>query len=366
MDISEITQKVSRLWKALQEKRLDGVLISRRSNFAWITGGGDAHVFLASETGASALLITPKGKYLLAHAMDGKRMMDEEIAGQGWELRQYTWFEGRKATLDELIRGLHIGCDIPGPDFTFLDEAFWRNLEFPLLPAEVNRVREIGRLAEDAMCEVGSSINPGQTELEIGARLSQAFIRQGVYPDVLLVGSDERLYQYRHCLPTPKPVKNLVLMHVAGQKFGLHANITRMVHFGPRSQDLDRRHYAVSYIHSQVLAHLKPGYPYRDLFQVIKDKYAEVGFADEWRGHLQGGVAGYEACYPWLLLDSKAVIGINEAYDWLMTVPGTKSEELSLLVDQGIEVPSVLGGWPVLQFDAGGLQIRLPDILERS
>lgn len=366
MENSEIAQKERRLWKGLREKQLDGVLISRRSNFAWITCGGDSHIFLASEAGAESLLITPKGKYLLAHTMDGERMMDEEITGQGWELKQYRWFEGRKASLDQLTRAMQIGCDIPNPEFTFLDEAFWRSLEFPLLPAEVDRVREIGRLAEDAMYEVGGSIQPGETELEIGGKLSQAFIRRGMYSDVLLVGSDERLYKYRHCLPTTKQIKDLVLMHVAGQKYGLHANITRMVHFGPHSQDLNTRHYAVSYIHNQVLAHLKPGYPFRDLLQVIKDSYSEVGFPGEWQGHFQGGVAGYEACYPLILLDSGAEIGENEAYDWLITVPGTKSEELSLLTDQGVEVPSVVGKWPTLQFVTGGISIRLPDILERS
>ncbi len=366
MENSEIKQKEHRLWKGLQEKQLDGVLISRRSNFSWITGGGDSHIFLASEAGAESLLITPRGKYLLAHTMDGERMLDEEIAGQGWVLRQYSWFEGREAILDNLTQAMQIGCDIPNPGFTFLDEAFWRCLEFPLLPVEVDRVREIGRLAEAAMYQVGSSIQPGETELEIGGRLSHAFIQRGLYPDVLLVGSDERLYKYRHCLPTPKPIKNLVLMHVAGQKYGLHANITRTVHFGPRSQELNQRHYAVSYIHNQVLAHLKPGYPYRDLLQVIKDSYSEAGFPDEWQGHFQGGAAGYEACYPLMLLDPGAEIGENEAYDWLITVPGTKSEELSLLTDRGVEIPSVVGNWPTLQFFTGGISIRLPDIFERS
>ena len=96
----EIQEKEKRLWKGLQAKHLDGVLVSRRSNFAWLTAGGDSHVFLASEAGGESLLLTPNGKYLLAHTMDGERMMDEEVAGQGWELKAYPWFEGRVPTLD--------------------------------------------------------------------------------------------------------------------------------------------------------------------------------------------------------------------------------------------------------------------------
>jgi len=247
----------------------------------------------------------------------------------------------------------------------FLDEAFWRELEFPLLPAEIERAREIGRLADRAMGEVAASLEPGITELEIGGRLAGAFIRLGIYPDVLLVGSDERLYRYRHCIPTPRPVEKLVLMHVAGQKYGLHANVTRMVHFGPQPEELRRRHQAVSYIHSQVLAHLRPGFPFRELLEVIQQGYASTGFALEWQGHLQGGIAGYEACYPFMLLDDQAVIGPNQAYDWLITVPGTKTEELSLLTEAGVEVASLGPDWPAIRFEHGDFKISLPDILER-
>ena len=360
----ELKEKEARLWCFLRELNLEGVLISKRSNFAWFNGGGDNHIFLASEVGAASLLVTEEGKYLLAHTMDGDRIMTEEVPGQGVELRAYTWFEGRQKTLEELTKGRRIGCDVPTPGLEFIARS-WQEIIFPLTEPELERAREVGRLADEAMSRACHAVRPGDTEMEVAGMLAKAYTEVGMAADVLLVGSDERPYRYRHCLPTDRPIEKLLLVHVAGQKYGLHANVTRMVHFGPVPAELRNRHRAVSYVHSVILANLKPGGRFTDLFDKIKAAYAEAGYTDEWRGHFQGGVAGYEACEPYLLLDPTAVIQVNQTYDWLPTVPGTKSEELSLLTEEGADLISLGPDWPTLPFTIGTRTFKMPDILER-
>lgn len=359
----EIKEKRSRLWRFLEARNLDGILVTKRSNFAWITAGGDNHIFLASEAGAASVLLTRDGDYLLAAWMDGDRLMAEEVAGQGYQLQKYAWFEGRQKTLEALTKGKRIGSDIPVPGFETVQED-WRELVYPLTEAEIERARQTGWLIEEAFLEVAKTVKPGDSELSIAGKLAQACTCRGIYMSVLLVGSDERLYKYRHCLPTEKDVNKLVLMHVAGQRLGLHANITRMLHFGEAPEDLRCRHRAVSYIHSQILASLKPGEHFCTVFDRIKSAYTETGFAEEWKGHVQGGPAGYEACYPMLLLDPQAIVQVNQTYDWLVTVPGTKTEELSLLTEDGVEVLSLRAGWPELTFKIDGKLYRMPDILE--
>ena len=360
----ELREKETRLWHFLKELDLEGALISKRSNFAWFTGGGDNHMFLASELGAASLLVTEEGKYLLAHTMDGDRIMTEEIPGQGVEVRAHTWFEGRQKTLEELTKGRRIGCDIPTPGLEFIDRS-WREIIFPLTEPELERARGVGRLADEAMSQVCHAVRPEDTEMKVAGMLAKAYIEAGMPADVLLVGSDERLYKYRHCLPTDKPIEKLLLVHVAGQKCGLHGNVTRMVHFGSVPAQLKDRHRAVSYVHSVILANLKPGECFVDLFDKIKAAYAESGYTDEWRGHFQGDVAGYEACEPYLLVDPRAVIQVNQTYDWLPTVPGTKSEELSLLTEEGADLISLGSDWPTLSFTIGARTFKTPDILER-
>lgn len=361
---AELKIKEDRLWDYLESQGLDGVLISKRSNFAWITGGADNRIFLSSEAGASSLLITRDGKYLLAHWMDGERMMDEELAGLGYKLEQYPWYAGRQKTLEALTTGKRIGTDIPTPGLVTLEKD-WYELFFPLTPTEVQRARELACLAEEAMREVCFAIQPGDTEQKVAGMLTRAYTGRGMYQHVLLVGSDERLFKYRHCLPKDKPIRNLVLMHVAAQCDGLYANLTRLVHFGPLSEDLQRRHKAVTYIQSILLANLIPGSRFVDLMDKIKAAYAETGFADEWQGHVQGGPCGYEPIWVDLVQDPEAVVPVNQTYDWLQTVPGTKVEELSLLTQDGADLISLAPGWPELRYEIGGRLYRMPDILER-
>jgi Xaa-Pro dipeptidase len=358
----EIRIKEVRLWDFLDRLNLEGILISRRSNFAWITGGGDNHIFLASEVGAASLLILPEGKFLIAHTMDGERIMAEEIPDQAVDLRVYHWYEDRAEILGELIGGRRVGSDVSAPGLTSIDQS-WYEMVYPLLETEVGRLREVGRLADEAMAATCSAVRPGDTELSISGLLGRAYLERGINEDVILVGSDERLWTYRHCLPTEKPVENLLLVHVAGQKYGLHANVTRMVCFGPVPPEIRERYRAICHVHNAILNRLAPGVRFADLFAAIKAAYAETGFGDEWRGHFQGGPADYEACRPHLLMDSEAEVSVNQAYDWLPSLPGAKTEELSLLSGAGVELLSTGTDWPTLALDADGH--RFPDILSR-
>jgi hemin uptake protein HemP len=76
--LTDYDLKLSRLWDKLNARKLDGVYLSRRANFSWLTGG-DNRIFINHPTGSSSLLITRTGKYLLAAVMDSARMLEEEV-----------------------------------------------------------------------------------------------------------------------------------------------------------------------------------------------------------------------------------------------------------------------------------------------
>ena len=363
MNNDELKLKKERLWRLLEGKGLDGVFLNRRSNFAWFTGGGDNHVFLCSEAGAASLLVLRDKTYLLAHSMDGLRLMEEQVSGLGYELAQYHWFEGLNSQLDQLVAGKKIGSDSPSDRFVFLNDLDFRSIIFPLTPSEIEMSKIIGVLWEDAILEVCSGLKRGITELEVAGRLMNAFTRREFTADVLLVGSDQRLQKYRHCLPTEKKVEKHMLMHVAGRKNGLHANVTRIIHFGPVPDKIQRKQDVVNQICSVLFSKLEAGYHYSTLLKDIKQAYKDEGFADEWQGHFQGGPNGYEPIYPYLAEDPSAVLQNNETFDWLITLPGAKTEELSLLTETGVEIISLTNRWPGKKFHANGKTFIQPDIL---
>ena len=158
MNIEELKIKKERLWGLLESKGLEGVLLNRRSNFAWFTGGGDNHIFLCSEMGNASLLILRDKTYVLAQSMDGLRLMDEQVSGLGYELAQYYWFEGQNSQLDRLVAGKKIGSDTPSDRFVLLSDLDFRSIIFPLTPSEIKMSRDIGRSWEDAILEVCSSL----------------------------------------------------------------------------------------------------------------------------------------------------------------------------------------------------------------
>jgi len=84
--IHDAAIKRSRVQAWLGEQGLDGLVISRRDHFAWITCGGDNHVLKNSEVGVGHLVITPEKCYLVAHSMDALRIFEEQAPGQGYEL----------------------------------------------------------------------------------------------------------------------------------------------------------------------------------------------------------------------------------------------------------------------------------------
>ena len=64
----EIKEKERRVRKFLKEQQLDGLLLSKSANFAWLTGGKDNHVFIATEGGVASILITKDKKYIITNS----------------------------------------------------------------------------------------------------------------------------------------------------------------------------------------------------------------------------------------------------------------------------------------------------------
>ena len=152
-------------------------------------------------------------------------------------------------------------------------------------------------------------------------------------------------------------------MHLAGRKNGLHANVTRVVHFDPVPDEIQRKQDAVIQICSLVFSKLTAGYHYADLLKDIKPAYRDTGFEHEWKGHFQGGPNGYELIYTSLVDAPDAVLQNNETYDWLISLPGAKTEELTLQTEKGVEILSLSNRWPGKEFCANGKTFTQPDLL---
>jgi Xaa-Pro dipeptidase len=366
VDSGEIQEKLKRIRAYLRATDRSALVIGRRDNFAWLTGGGDNSVVRNSELGFSLLVVTDTSVYHLAQVMDGPRILDEELQGIGVEPVFLRWYEqSREERAAQLIKGRNAASDIPIEGAVCVPKDIVR-LHYPLTAREIEKYRVIGRKTEEVIGRVAAMISPGMREREIEAVFLGEYARQGMSCDVLLIGSDERIGKYRHPVPSDKPVQRLVLLHPAVRKWGLHANVTRMVYFGDRlPADLTARYAAACRVEAAAISQCVAGKSFSEILEREKRVYAEAGFAEEWRNHYQGGITGYVLADPTLCMDPAASVSANQAFDWFITITGVKVEELTLSGAEAPEVLSACGGWPRADFEHDGVTLRLPQILQR-
>lgn len=362
--MSEFNQKQDRLRALLAERKLDALLLQRVSSFAWATCGAASYVNTATTEGAASLLITPSARYLITNNIEVTRLeQEEQLGAQGWEIRTTRWHEA-PVSVAELAKGLKLGADGPYPGATDLSGEI-AHLRANLLPEEVERFRQLSRWCAEAMNSAARAVQPGQTEYELAGRLAREAESRGAQCIVNLIATDQRIFSFRHPLPTDKKLERYAMLILCGRRWGLVCSVTRLVHFGPLPDEVRRKMEAVAQIDAEFIAATRPGQKLSAVFQCATAAYAKAGFGDEWHLHHQGGPAGYEPREYVGTPNSTEVVSAGQVYAWNPSITGSKSEDTILVGENGNEVLTEMPGWPTLTMTTeGGQKIARPVILE--
>ena len=365
--MSEIETKVARVREYLRASGLAGVLLSRQDNFAWLTAGKDNHVVAGSDVGVASLLVTPDARYVLTSRIEAGRIADEEIGGQGWELRPYEWYESGAlgVGVSEVVGDSSIAADTPFANARPLDHAF-DELRADLTPEELERYREVGRIATEAIVAACQALHPGQTEHEIAADLARRVRSHGGRPGVVLIATDERIAKYRHPIPTDKKLRDYAMLVLGASKWGLQVSVTRFVSFHRLDDELRRKWRDVSQIAAYFTLATRPGRPWGEIFRGATELYAQLGYPEEWKLHHQGGPTGYRGREFTATFDSPGVVSAHQAAAWNPSITGTKSEDTILVSDAGHELITRHGQWPMLAVEHDGQRLDFADVFIRE
>lgn len=362
---SEFENKQERIQAFLEKHKLDGLLLGRANNFAWATCGASASVNSAESNGEASLLITRTGRHLITNNIEVARLVQEEKLDSDWEFHIAPWYEDQQKTIDLLVHGLKLGGD--GCWAGELDlSAELTHLRANLTVEEGDRLRELGRLCAEAMEAAIRAVRPGQSEYEIAACLAMESERRGVQAIVNLVATDERVFAFRHPLPTDKRIDKYAMLVLCGRKWGLICSITRLLYFGRIPVELRRKANAVSSVDAAFMAATKPGATLGEVFQEGVRTYESVGFPDEWQFHHQGGLAGYGPREIIASPDSKTRIQTGQVFAWNPSITGVKSEDTILVTEHRTEVLTAIQDWPMLEVQYQGQTFLRPAILERD
>jgi Xaa-Pro dipeptidase len=353
----------------LVQQKLTGVLLSRVDNFSWITAGiADNHIVITSEIGAAALLILRDGrKFVIANNSEMPRLLREDLAGLGYERKQFSWYReatGKFDAVRELAGGQPVGTDVPLRDLRSVNDEFAR-LRYELTDSEIKKYRCLGQASSEAVVAVCRNLKLGVSERELEAMASHELMRRGLRPTVLLMGVDRRVYEYHHHTPTDARLSKYAIVNVCARRWGLVASVARFVHFGPLEPELKRKLRAAMNISAQYQAHSKPGVTAGQMIEWAKNWFAEAGFAGLWEDHHQGGAIGY-AEREWLAVPgSTEVIHDRQAFAWNPIIRGALSFDTIIVYKDRIENITHTANWPAVPIEIDGVAYGMPDILIR-
>jgi Xaa-Pro aminopeptidase len=360
---AEISEKMQRLSSLMRDKGYAGVLLTRVSNFAWITGGvGDNQIGWGSEIGAASILVLCDGrKFVIAAHSEIPRLMSEGLAELGYEAVELKWFENDSQFFKRLKLDAPVASDVARDGFATVDIA---PLRYQLTETEVKKFRWIGRQATAAVIEVAKQVKPGMMEREMETLASDVLMRRGLRPTVLLMGSDERLFKFRHALPSDtKAVEKYAMVNICAKKWGLVISVTRLVHFGPLSEELRKRYAAVATVNARYFASLKPGTRADQILENAKGWYAELGYPGEWEFHHQGGPCGYGERDYLLAEDSTQSVVDRQEFALNPTVQGAKAEDTVIVFKDHVENITETSDWPAIPVKVNGVIYNSPDVL---
>lgn len=362
----EAAEKLARLRERKGRRGARAAVLGRAANFAWLSGGGRSFIAVTAETGAAWLVVDEHAVTVVANNIEAARLREEELAGLDWEVRSCDWWEpGGLARLARELTGDPAGVLADGTVPGAIDgSADLAELRTTLGQAERTRAAAVGRDTAEALEAACRNCRPGETEFALVGRLAAECYARGIEPVVHLAAADGRAALRRHPLPTEAPVRQYALVAACGMRGGLVVSCTRLVHFGPPSDDLRRRWQACAAVDAAMISATRPGATAGQIFDVAVRSYAAAGFAGEWRFHHQGGLAGY-ASREWRAEPGGLpVVGPGQIFAWNPSVAGTKSEDTILV---GAGAPRILtetGAWPLAAFEPEpGVIVRRPQIL---
>ncbi len=355
----------------LDENNLGGVLLNSQANFAWLTGGKSNFINQSAESGACFLLVRRDGKkYVLANNIEMPRLLSEEISEADFEPVKFPWqaeksnpgliVEKTKSVLENgaaLVSDSAISSEIKTAGNLIA------NCRCELTGAEIERFRRLGNDAGIALGETIKSISPGETELQIAAKMQNELAKFNINSVFTLVAADERIANFRHPIPTEKVWSKTLMLVACAKRGGLIASLTRIICVGKIPDELARKTEACSYILAKILSSLKCGVTGAELYKIAAQAYADKGFADEINKHHQGGAIGYQT-RDWLIHPKSAeTVFPNQAFTFNPSITGTKSEETAIFIDNELEIITATPEFPQINVEITGKNYQLPGIL---
>ena len=366
--LEEVQFKHNQIRNFLDEHHFDGMLLGTNANFSWLTAGGDDHLEIIEKTGSAMIFATRQRLTLVAGNNEMRRLKNEALGEieSLFDFEMPAWYDPRGSAdaVSKLAGGMKTCADIPW-DGTSFEKNSIAELRYIMTENEISRYRWLGQHSASVVEAVAREIEPGMSEHEIEALMAGKLLAEQIFPVVLLIATDDRIFKYRHPIPSDKKLEKFAHLILCARRWGLVITFTRCVHFGKIPSELTGKQEAAAFVDATFISQTRPGAVAGRILNNAKAAYALKGYPDEWQNHHQGGLTGYEPREYVAFSDSTQTVQKNQVFGWNPTIQGTKSEDTILVTDSTPEILTQTNQWPYIDVEIQGQSYKRPAILER-
>jgi Xaa-Pro aminopeptidase len=349
----EVSRKLELIREALTETGATGVRLKGTDWFAWATAGASNTVLLTAETGVAEVLVTVRDAWVLTDEIEAQRLEDEELSAD-FKLHVNPWADaaaGESFVRDATNEG-KVLSDRPIPHLEKRLPASLQQHKRVMMSSELERYREVGRKASEAMTEVLKAAKPTWTEYQLAGAGAEALWARGIHPALTLVAGERRLPLYRHATATGEAIGRQAMLVFCARRYGLYANLTRFVSFGSLRDEDAELHRHVREIEAQVLNLCKPETSLDTIYHALAQAYEQHGFANAIREHHQGGTTGYLAREVVANPTTTDTLSENMAVAWNPSLRGAKIEDTFVILEDGkLENLTLDPNWPSVEVE---------------
>lgn len=153
---------------------------------------------------------------------------------------------------------------------------------------------------------------------------------------------------------------------LCAERWGLVANVTRFVHFGPLPDVVRENRQKLAQIDLVMNLATRPDTLIQEVVRRGIRTYEALGFGDDWRYLHLGGPTGYAAREFLATPTCEGQVQLHQAFAWNPAVRGIKSEDTILVGADGNEFLTHTGDWPYISLEWDGQIYQRPDVMVHS
>merc|ERR1719401_1326192 len=366
----QYAEHLAALRKLMKAEGVEVLVVSKAPAFFWLTGGR-CYIPTIEEAGPAKVVLDQEKAIVVTTKIEEHKMRNQECPG--WDVRAAEW-AGLPGTMDAIVDEFVAGRKVEedtGRLAGSLDE-----LMVDLTEADVAAYRALGKDIGEALAEAAKSVEVGDTEYTVAGKTHLAYNKRGIDLVMIAVAHDERIAWDRHPLArlgggngSGSELKQVCMIATCGRRKGLVCSLSRLVSFGPLSDELKKIHEICMKVDAELNLATVPGKTASELYALAAKGYADGGMPEQIEQHHQGGLIGYK-CRHWIAQPGGTqVVKACRAYAWNPTIAGktigTKSEDTILVTKDGeVENLTPSPDWPYVDVaTADGKVMKRPDIL---